>query len=357
MGSVEHRSSRNLNQPTLALLGIASSLIVAAVVGCGRIGYEEVDGDRLTVSPDDGDAGSLAPGADDTPNGNGSRDADGGSDTNGSGNASTSGNAGAAGSAGADPSAAGGDANGGGGSDAAAAGGATNDGGRPAIVGAAGTGGEGGTSDGSGGNVNGGGDTHTGGGGMTTTGGAGAGGNGGTNAGGTAAAGGGGVGQAGTGGSNPGGGGSGSPIACMNTANCTCETNAGHSYWFCTSLVVWNDAQLRCESAGMDLVRIDDDTENGWLVTTATADGVFDTTQFVLIGASDPDSTGSWAWVDGEVFWQGGSTGSAVNGLYANWSRGNPSVAGTGRCSGMFDSGLWSTRVCTDARPFICEQP
>jgi hypothetical protein len=107
----------------------------------------------------------------------------------------------------------------------------------------------------------------------------------------------------------------------------------------------------------MSLVRIDGASENDWLRATGSADGVFALNDYALIGASDQAVAGEWRWPDGTLFWQGGSNGAAVNGLYENWDLSSPSSSGVQECSVLFSGGLWQDHTCGDSQPFICESP
>jgi hypothetical protein len=74
------------------------------------------------------------------------------------------------------------------------------------------------------------------------------------------------------------------------------------------------------------------------------------------IGANDLVTAGTWQWEDGQAFWSGGSSGSALNGLYSNWSHGEPG-GGASDCVVMASRpGDWHTLPCPDAHPYICEQ-
>jgi hypothetical protein len=154
-----------------------------------------------------------------------------------------------------------------------------------------------------------------------------------------------------------GAGGAGPTAACSDSADCTCDELAGHTYWFCTQHLYWNDAQAHCRTAGMDLVRVDSQAENDFLVDAGTARGVFEFNNFAQIGASSQAQAGEWRWPDGTLLWQGGSNGDPVGGLYSNWDTSSPSSSGASRCSGILTSGIWQDRTCTGAEPFICESP
>jgi hypothetical protein len=151
--------------------------------------------------------------------------------------------------------------------------------------------------------------------------------------------------------------GAGPTPACTDSADCTCAELAGHAYWFCTQHLYWNDAQSHCQTAGMDLVRIDSQAENDFLVDTGATRGVFTFNNFAQIGASSQAQAGEWRWPDGTLLWQGGSNGDPVGGLYSNWDTMSPSGSGAARCSGILTSGIWQDRTCTGAEPFICESP
>jgi len=107
----------------------------------------------------------------------------------------------------------------------------------------------------------------------------------------------------------------------------------------------------------MHLVRIDSKAEGDFLIQEGTPRMVFSSDGFALIGASDQALAGEWRWVDGTLFWQGGSAGAAVGGLYANWFAASPSASGAKQCAGTLISGSWQDRSCTALEPFICEGP
>ena len=105
----------------------------------------------------------------------------------------------------------------------------------------------------------------------------------------------------------------------------------------------------------MQLVRIDSQLENDYLLSTGMTSGVFTLNGFAQIGANDRAVAGEWRWVDGEQFWQGGANGAPVGGLFSSWLASSPSASGVQQCSGLLDTGNWQVRSCTAVVPFICE--
>jgi hypothetical protein len=66
------------------------------------------------------------------------------------------------------------------------------------------------------------------------------------------------------------------------------------------------------------------------------------------LGATDTAVEGSWTWQgggaeNGVIFWQGNAAGSVQNGLYANWTGGEPNNSGGNEDYGvMYTNGLWN---------------
>jgi hypothetical protein len=219
--------------------------------------------------------------------------------------------------------------------------GSTTDGGKSPAGGASVT--AGGEDPGGGGGLLGG-EAGTSGGGASMGGSAGAGGNGGAG------------GNSGTSGSSGMGGSGGSP-PCTSTTDCTCDEFSGHAYWFCTSELTWDDSETQCESAGMQLVRIDSQAENDFLEDRGFTHGVFDLNGFAQIGTNSRAVAGEWRWVDGTLMWLGGAAGTAVDGAFANWFTASPSASGSKTCAGILLLGTWQDRSCTALVPSICESP
>lgn len=168
----------------------------------------------------------------------------------------------------------------------------------------------------------------------------------------SAAGAGGNAGSAATGGA---GGDGPTPPGCTDTTDCSCASNEGHAYWFCSGALDWEGAEAHCETQAMQLVRIDSQQENDFLVSSGASSGVFALNGFAQIGANDRAVAGEWRWIDGELFWQGGPTGAAVGGAFSNWLASSPSASGVQQCSGLLDTGEWQVRSCTAVVPFICE--
>ena len=172
-------------------------------------------------------------------------------------------------------------------------------------------------------------------------------------------------GGAGASGSAPGGagasgtGGMGGSGNCSAPASCTCQSFGVHSYWFCSAPVNRAAAVAACGAGSMTLTRINDAAEDAWLLGTATSLGMISATlvpsDLFFTGANDLSALGNWQWADGTQFWSGGSTGSAVAGLYANWASANPQTSTARRCGGLFYNGKWQSRSCTALQPYVCE--
>jgi len=110
----------------------------------------------------------------------------------------------------------------------------------------------------------------------------------------------------------------------------------GHTYDVITSALTWEDASTAAQNKTLNgesgyLARIDSDEENVEIFSqlannidpsdmgnTSAPDG--GGASYVWIGANDIQTEGEWIWADnGAQFWQGDSTGSAVDALYNNW--------------------------------------
>jgi hypothetical protein len=157
-------------------------------------------------------------------------------------------------------------------------------------------------------------------------------------------------GQNGTGGSA---GGAGAP----DPALCLTKSFEAHAYVLCREGRTWSDARDGCSALGMQLARVDSDAENRWLAANANTDG--GRSSQIWIGGSDAAVEGEWHWLDGELFWVGGSTGSPQNDLYTGWNSREPNnVGGDEACLYLETTGAnpeWYDGRCATVWPFICE--
>jgi hypothetical protein len=148
--------------------------------------------------------------------------------------------------------------------------------------------------------------------------------------------------------------------ACGSAADCakpdpSCGTlliQGGHGYFVCvpTSQPTWDGARAACRAnPRFDLVRIDDAPEQTYLETIVAS-----LTDDVWIGASDMANEGDWRWVAGNAqFWSGGSGGTLVSGMFADWQTGEPSGDDCARYNRA--TSAWADTVCTDTNYFVCE--
>jgi hypothetical protein len=116
-------------------------------------------------------------------------------------------------------------------------------------------------------------------------------------------------------------------------------------------------ARSDCAAKSMRLARIDDAAENTWVHSMIPAADQMSNivSLWRWIGGNSLVTAGDWRWDDGQAFWSGGSSGSAVNGAYTNWTRGEP--GGNAQCTSMSSRpGTWNSLPCTESHPYICEQ-
>ncbi len=140
-------------------------------------------------------------------------------------------------------------------------------------------------------------------------------------------------------------------------SDCEPYDREGAIYLFCNRREDYVDAEPICESQGMQLVRIDDMTEQVWLASQRNL--AFGSSALTWIGGNDRDAEGSWLWADGDMFWMGGPGGMPVGGLFSFWRGSEPnndSILGQD-CAALDDnsSGGWVDRRCNDNYRFICE--
>ncbi|QSJ20483.1 hypothetical protein JYQ62_18375 [Nostoc sp. UHCC 0702] len=94
-----------------------------------------------------------------------------------------------------------------------------------------------------------------------------------------------------------------------------------------TSVGTWEQAQAQAQSLGGNLVTINDQAEQDWLVTT------FGNTERLWIGLTDKQTEGTFKWVSGEPF---------TPFTYNNWSPGEPNNVGDEDYVEMYSGGKWN---------------
>ena len=140
------------------------------------------------------------------------------------------------------------------------------------------------------------------------------------------------------------------------TNGCSVQPNGDTIYLFCETKISHPAAQSYCEGQDMHLVRVDTLAEQTVLEGKRN---LFAGNPNIWIGASDTATEGTWLWQDGVQFWQGGSGGTSVGGLFQYWRNGQPDNSGNQDCGAMRGEssvGRWIDRGCADLFPYICER-
>ena len=129
-----------------------------------------------------------------------------------------------------------------------------------------------------------------------------------------------------------------------NVCPCPVEFLDGKAYGFCDIFPSgWEGAQLLCNQFGYDLVSINSEAENDFLVDGMAIHGPG--TDW-WIGYSDDAVEGSWVWEDG------------TSGGYENWEPGQPNDFAGQDCAEIDPDGTWNDSDCLFTfQAFICESP
>jgi hypothetical protein len=144
--------------------------------------------------------------------------------------------------------------------------------------------------------------------------------------------------------------------ACPN--GCVGLARQGAGYMFCSSNAMhksWQQAQADCVAHGMHLVRVDDAAENRFINDSAVNLGFLEQ---IWIGGIYTADASQWQWTDGTPFFTSGSSGHPINGLYSNWTSGEPSNDGIDGCADKLfgDTEVWEDRACSVAFAYFCER-
>ena len=154
----------------------------------------------------------------------------------------------------------------------------------------------------------------------------------------------------------------GNPTTSRPATGCRLVNYRSSAYWLCppagggvgdgnATPRTQTEAHQTCSAKGLTLVRIDSLEENRFIQSLIK--------QPIWIGANSITTANSWRWSvannnNGDVFWNGGVTGTRVESRFHHWSEGSPTSAQ--RCAVMMPStGRWSVVPCNQARGYICE--
>jgi hypothetical protein len=121
---------------------------------------------------------------------------------------------------------------------------------------------------------------------------------------------------------------------------CNLGVNADHAYAYCPGPVDWATSRTTCMGFGGDLVKIDDQAEQDFLLAQPLP-----AVPVVFIGLSDEAVEGTFVWVDG-----------TAPGFTA-WGEGEPNNALDGEDCGQLGvpGGTWNDIACATAGAFVCE--
>lgn len=127
-------------------------------------------------------------------------------------------------------------------------------------------------------------------------------------------------------------------------ANASCQgcalvTEGSHAYYVCPQMLSWDAAQAHCTLFAADLVQVEDQAEQDFLLAQAL------TGPSVFIGLNDIEVEDQFVWVDG----------SAPG--FTAWGEGEPNDALRGEdCTQLaLATGLWNDIACATAAAFVCE--
>jgi hypothetical protein len=120
-------------------------------------------------------------------------------------------------------------------------------------------------------------------------------------------------------------------------------TYNGHDYLLVTTATNWGQARSYCQSAGYELVSVNDATEENFLHSEQLKKAPYDTKWW--IGLYDSGIEGSWFWTDNSPFG------------YANWWPGQPDAKYSNEdCTVDGWGSQWNDWGCENAAYFICER-
>ena len=138
----------------------------------------------------------------------------------------------------------------------------------------------------------------------------------------------------------------------------------GHKYKRFDDTKTWQEARDYCETVTSP------EGQQGYLVTITSwaendiVDELVTYNKSSWIGATDRNTEDEWKWVTGPEgtaggtqFWQGNGNGYSVDGMYENWSYGEPNgdQYDDNDYARMRDNGSWTDRPTSAEYQFVCE--
>ena len=135
---------------------------------------------------------------------------------------------------------------------------------------------------------------------------------------------------------------------CAAHLACSCVTTADEgfgTYVLCDDPVTWSAARDACEGSDMQLVSVDSEARNNWLVGQSSA---LNPLSSWWMGLNDLSLEGAWVWADGTPMG------------YQRWFPGEPNngVVAPEHCAAFpeHDEYSWNDLDCQMLRPYICER-
>lgn len=111
-----------------------------------------------------------------------------------------------------------------------------------------------------------------------------------------------------------------------NPASAEATEFNGNYYEVINEGSTWSEAKVACEEMDGHLAIITSQDEE-YFIENLIEENKSDSIYHYWLGASDEDAEGTWTWLDGQEFWQGGPAakgGHSVDGMYNNWLPSQP---------------------------------
>lgn len=138
------------------------------------------------------------------------------------------------------------------------------------------------------------------------------------------------------------------PLACQ----AGCPQLDGTKFCVCTGPFQFAEARNACETAGLQMARVDDQGQANAIETEAGNLG-----ESIWLGGTDLAVEGTWRWTDNDdMFWVGTADGSAPAGVFTNFGNDEPNDSGGEDCL-LTEVGGWNDADCGLVRIYACMLP